>query len=252
VQLAQVADIREEEGAVQVIREQAQRFATVLTNVRGRDTGGFVAEAQAAVAERVRMPPGYEIVWGGQFENQQRAQARLAVVVPVALGAIFLLLYLTFGSLRQAALVFCNVPFALIGGVLLLWASGEFISVPASVGFLCLMGIAVLNGVVLISYINRLIAEEGMDLSAAVREGAKRRMTPVALTASIAALALVPFLFATGPGSEIQRPLAYVVIGGLITATVLTLVLLPILYERFAVPRKAAEPAPAKRPERVA
>jgi cobalt-zinc-cadmium resistance protein CzcA len=252
VQLAQVADIREEEGAVQVIREQGSRFATVLTNVRGRDTGGFVAEAQAAVAERVQLPQGYEIVWGGQFENQQRAQARLAIVVPIALGAIFLLLYLTFGSVRQATLVFCNVPFALIGGVLLLWASGEFISVPASVGFLCLMGIAVLNGVVLISYINRLIAEEGMDLSAAVREGAKRRMTPVALTASIAALALVPFLFATGPGSEIQRPLAYVVIGGLITATVLTLVLLPILYERFAVPRKAPEPAPVKRPEPVA
>ena len=239
VLLSQVAEIREEEGAVQVIREQAQRFATVLSNVRGRDIGGFVAEAQAAVAARVPMPAGYEIVWGGQFENQQRAQARLMVVVPVAMGGIFLLLFLTFGSVRQALLVFCNVPFALIGGVIALWLSGEFISVPASVGFLCLMGIAVLNGVVLISYINRLIAEEGLDLSRAVREGAKRRMTPVTLTAAIAALALVPFLFATGPGSEIQRPLAVVVIGGLVTATVLTLVLLPILYERFALPRRA-------------
>jgi outer membrane protein TolC len=166
----------------------------------------------------------------------------LAIVVPVALGGIFLLLYLTFGSVRQATLVFCNVPFALIGGVIALWASGEFLSVPASVGFLCLIGIAVLNGVVLISYINRLIAEEGLSLSAAVREGAKRRMTPVTLTAFIAALALVPFLFATGPGSEIQRPLAVVVIGGLVTATVLTLVLLPILYERFALPRRKAPP----------
>jgi heavy metal efflux system protein len=237
VLLSQVADIREEEGAVQVIREQAERFATVLSNVRGRDIGGFVAEAQAAVAQRVQLPQGYRLVWGGQFENQQRAQARLAIVVPIALGAIFLLLYLTFGSARQATLVFCNVPFALIGGVIALWASGEFISVPASVGFLTLIGIAVLNGVVLISYINRLIAEEGLELEQAVREGAKRRMTPVVLTAMIAALALVPFLFATGPGSEIQRPLAIVVIGGLITATVLTLVLLPILYERFAMPK---------------
>ena len=246
VLLSQVADIREEEGAVQVIREQASRFATVLSNVRGRDIGGFVAEAQARVAERVQLPQGYEVVWGGQFENQQRAQARLAIVVPVALAAIFLLLYLTFGSVRQATLVFCNVPFALIGGVLALWASGEFISVPASVGFLCLIGIAVLNGVVLISYINRLIAEEGLDLAQAVREGARRRLTPVTLTASIAALALVPFLFATGPGSEIQRPLAIVVIGGLVTATVLTLVLLPILYERFAVARATA---PATQPQ---
>jgi len=243
VLLGQVADIREEEGAVQVIREQAERFATVLSNVRGRDIGGFVAEARAAVESRVQLPAGYTMVWGGQFENQQRAQARLAVVVPLALAAIFLLLYLTFGSVRQATLVFCNVPFALIGGVLALWVSGEFVSVPASVGFLTLIGIAVLNGVVLISYINRLIAEDGLSLSEAVREGAKRRMTPVVLTAAIAALALVPFLFATGPGSEIQRPLAIVVIGGLITATVLTLVLLPILYERFALPR-VKQPAP--------
>jgi cobalt-zinc-cadmium resistance protein CzcA len=247
VLLSQVADIREEEGAVQVIREQAQRFQTVLSNVRGRDIVGFVAEARAAVDRQVQMPQGYSIVWGGQFENQQRASARLAIVVPIALAAIFLLLYLTFGSVRQAALVFCNVPFALIGGVLALWASGQFVSVPASVGFLCLIGIAVLNGVVLISYINRLIAEEGMDVARATREGAKRRMVPVTLTASIAALALVPFLFATGPGSEIQLPLAVVVIGGLVTATVLTLVLLPILYERFAWPKAkpAAAPAPA-------
>jgi len=243
VLLSQVADIREEEGAVQVVREQAQRLQTVLTNVRGRDIAGFVAEARSAVAARVPLPQGYSLVWGGQFENQSRAQARLAVVVPVALGAIFLLLQLTFGSLRQATLVFCIVPFALIGGVLALWVSGQFVSVPASVGFLCLIGIAVLNGVVLISYINRLI-EEGMELSAAVREGARRRMVPVTLTAAIAALALVPFLFATGPGSEIQLPLAIVVIGGLVTATVLTLVMLPILYERFGLPGPKAAPLP--------
>ena len=237
VALSQVAKIAEEEGPIQVIREQTQRYATVLSNVRGRDLVGFVAEAQAAVEQRVQLPPGYRLEWGGQFENQQRASARLAIVVPIALAMIFLLLYFTFSSVRQAALVFCNVPFAAIGGVVALYLSGEFLSVPASVGFIALIGIAVLNGVVLISYINRLLTEEGLTLHAAVREGAKRRMTPVVLTATIAAFGLVPFLFATGPGAEIQRPLAIVVIGGLVTATVLTLVLLPILYDRFALPR---------------
>jgi cobalt-zinc-cadmium resistance protein CzcA len=242
VELSQLATILEEEGVVQVIREDAQRYQTVLANVRGRDLVGFVAEAEAAVAEKVQIPAGYTLDWGGQFENQKRASARLAVVVPLALCLIFLLLYLTFGSARQAVLVFCNVPFAAIGGVIGLWISGEFLSVPASVGFIALIGIAVLNGVVLISYINRLIAEEGLSLHQAVREGAKRRMTPVTLTATIAAIALVPFLFATGPGAEIQRPLAAVVIGGLVTATVLTLVLLPILYDRFAVPLPRTAP----------
>ncbi|WP_043360216.1 efflux RND transporter permease subunit [Belnapia sp. F-4-1] len=247
VALSQVARITEEEGPIQVIREGTQRYATILANVRGRDLVGFVAEAQAAVAQRVELPPGYRMEWGGQFENQQRASARLAIVVPIALGMIFLLLYFTFGSARQAALVFCNVPFAAIGGVVALWLSGEFLSVPASVGFIALIGIAVLNGVVLVSYINRLIAEEGLALADAVREGAKRRMTPVILTATIAAFGLVPFLFATGPGAEIQQPLAVVVIGGLVTATVLTLVLLPILYARFALPKAEAEAAPAAR-----
>jgi cobalt-zinc-cadmium resistance protein CzcA len=253
VALSQVAKVSEEEGPIQVIREQTQRYATVLSNVRGRDLVGFVAEARAAVEQRVQLPPGYRLEWGGQFENQQRASARLAIVVPIALGLIFLLLYFTFGSVRQAALVFCNVPFAAIGGVVALWLSGEFLSVPASVGFIALIGIAVLNGVVLVSYINRLLDEEGMPLHDAVREGAKRRMTPVVLTATIAAFGLVPFLFATGPGAEIQRPLAVVVIGGLVTATTLTLVLLPILYDRFALPRaeqrameeRHAVPAPA-------
>ncbi len=249
VALSQVARIAEEEGPIQVIREGTQRYATILANVRGRDLVGFVAEAQAAVAQRVELPAGYRMEWGGQFENQQRASARLAIVVPIALGMIFLLLYFTFGSARQAALVFCNVPFAVIGGVIALWGSGEFLSVPASVGFIALIGIAVLYGVVLVSYINRLIAEEGLSLADAVREGAKRRMTPVTLTATIAAFGLVPFLFATGPGAEIQRPLAIVVIGGLVTATVLTLVLLPILYSRFALPKAeagAASPAGAE------
>lgn len=235
VELAQIADIRVEDGPIQVIREDGQRFATVLANVRGRDLVGFVSDAQAAVASSLALPQGYALDWGGQFENQQRAAARLAVVVPIALAAIFLLLYLTFGSVRQAVLVFCNVPFATIGGVIALWASGELLSVPASVGFIALIGIAVLNGVVLISCINEIVDDQTMTFRQAIVEGTKRRLRPVMLTATIAALGLVPFLFATGPGAEIQRPLAIVVIGGLVTATALTLLLLPILYDRFAV-----------------
>lgn len=237
VELAQVAAIRIEDGPIQVIREDGQRFATVLANVRGRDLVGFVTDAKAAVAEKVEMPKGYGLVWGGQFENQQRASARLMIVVPIALGGIFLLLYLTFGSFRQATLVFCNVPFATIGGVIALWASGEFLSVPSSVGFIALMGIAVLNGVVLVSYINEVCGRGTLPFREAVMEGTRRRLRPVSLTASIAALGLVPFLFADGPGAEIQRPLAIVVIGGLVTATALTLLMLPILYDRFALPR---------------
>jgi len=241
VELAQIADVNAEDGPIQVIRENGQRYATVLVNVRGRDLVGFVADAQAAVNSNVQIPSDYVLDWGGQFENQQRAAARLAIVLPIALGLIFLLLYLTFGSLRQATLVFCNVPFATIGGVVALWASGQFLSVPASVGFIALIGIAVLNGVVLITYINEIVARGDLPLRDAVMEGARRRMRPVILTATIAALGLAPFLFASGPGSEIQKPLAVVVIGGLVTATMLTLIFLPILYERFGLPRAVRE-----------
>jgi cobalt-zinc-cadmium resistance protein CzcA len=229
--------VKIEDGPVQVIREDGQRFATVLVNVRGRDLVGFVNDAKAAVAANVQMSPDYSLSWGGQFENQQRAAARLSIVLPIALALIFLLLFMTFQSVRQAVLVFCNVPFATIGGVIALWASGEFLSVPASVGFIALIGIAVLNGVVMISYINEIVARGNLPFREAVMEGARRRMRPVMLTATIAALGLTPFLFATGPGAEIQRPLAIVVIGGLVTATLLTLILLPILYDRFALPR---------------
>ena len=234
VELSQLADVRVENGPIQIIREEGRRFATVLANVTGRDLVGFVDEAKKAVAKNVKTPPGYRYQWGGQFENQQRASARLAIVVPIALALIFLLLYLTFNSVLQATLVFCNVPFAAIGGILGLWLSGEFMSVPSSVGFIALIGIAVLNGVVLISYINKLVAEGTRSTREAVLEGARRRMRPVMLTATIAAFGLIPFLFAHGPGAEIQRPLAIVVIGGLISATVLTLILLPILYDRTA------------------
>ncbi len=241
VELGQIADVRLEDGPIQVIREDGERFATVLSNVRGRDLVGFVGDAKAAVAAKVKLPQGYRLVWGGQFENQQRAAARLSLVVPIALSFIFLLLYLTFGSLRQAVLVFCIVPFATVGGVIALWLSGEFLSVPASVGFIALIGIAVLNGVVMVTYINQVVASGAHGFREAVMEGARRRLRPVTLTATIAAFGLVPFLFATGPGSEIQKPLAIVVIGGLFTATALTLLLLPVLYERFGAP--ALKPA---------
>lgn len=232
VSLTALADINRVEGPVQVERELGERFVVVAANVSGRDLVGFVEDARQAVADNVSLDTGYRLAWGGQFENQQRAAKRLGLVVPVSIGLIFLLLFTTFGSIRQAILVLLNIPFALIGGVFGLWISGEYLSVPASVGFIALLGIAVLNGVVLVSYFNQLRAL-GLSLHETVVEGAKRRLRPVLMTAFIAAFGLIPLLFATGPGSEIQRPLAAVVIGGLVTSTLLTLVLLPILYRRF-------------------
>ncbi|MBS4099191.1 MAG: efflux RND transporter permease subunit [Sulfuricella sp.] len=237
VPLASIARLKRLDGPVKIDRENAQRYVVVQSNVRGRDLVGFVEEAKQAVAKAAPLPAGYSMVWGGQFENQQRAAARLTVVVPVALGLIFLLLFSTFGSVRQAVLVFANIPFAMVGGVLGLAVSGEYLSVPASVGFIALLGIAVLNGVVMVSYFNQLVAQ-GLSLTQAVVEGAKRRLRPVMMTASITAFGLVPLLFASGPGSEIQKPLAIVVIGGLLTSTVLTLVILPLLYARFCKERK--------------
>jgi cobalt-zinc-cadmium resistance protein CzcA len=234
VPLSVVARLERVEGPVKINRENGARMVVVQSNVRGRDLVGFVDEARAAVAARIKLPEGYRLTWGGQFENQQRASARLAVVIPVALGMIFMLLFATFGSVRQAVLVLTNIPFALIGGILALWISGEYMSVPASVGFIALLGIAVLNGVVMVSYFNQLHAE-GMDITRVVFEGAKRRLRPVLMTASITAFGLLPVLFATGPGSEIQKPLAVVVTGGLISSTLLTLVMLPILYRRFGL-----------------
>ncbi len=234
VPLSVVARLERVEGPVKINRENGARMVVVQSNVRGRDLVGFVDEAKAAVAAQIKLPEGYRLTWGGQFENQQRASARLAVVIPVALGMIFMLLFATFGSVRQAVLVLTNIPFALIGGILALWISGEYMSVPASVGFIALLGIAVLNGVVMVSYFNQLHAE-GMDITRVVFEGAKRRLRPVLMTASITAFGLLPVLFATGPGSEIQKPLAVVVTGGLISSTLLTLVMLPILYRRFGL-----------------
>ena len=234
VPLAEVAKVLRVDGPVKVDRENARRYVVVQSNVTGRDLVGFVDDAKAAVAREVKLPDGYQLTWGGQFENQQRAAARLAVVVPIALALIFFLLFSTFGSLRQALLVLSNVPFAMVGGIFGLLLSGEYLSVPASVGFIALLGIAVLNGVVMVSYFNQLLAR-GMSVAEAVVEGAQRRLRPVMMTASIAALGLLPMLFASGPGSEVQRPLAIVVIGGLVTSTALTLVLLPILFRRYGV-----------------
>lgn len=234
VPLSAIAKLERVDGPVQVNRENAQRYVVVQTNVRDRDLVGFVDEAKAKVLQQVKLPAGYSIVWGGQFENQQRAAARLAVVVPVALLLIFLLLMSTFRSVRQAVLVLANIPFALVGGVFALLIAREYLSVPASVGFIALLGIAVLNGVVMVSYFNQLLAQ-GLPIGRVVVEGAKRRLRPVLMTASIAAFGLVPLLLASGPGSEIQRPLAIVVIGGLLSSTALTLLLLPVFYRRFGV-----------------
>jgi cobalt-zinc-cadmium resistance protein CzcA len=234
VPLGSIARIRRVEGVVAVGRERGQRFTVVRSNVSGRDLVGFVEEARSVVAEKINLPPGYYLEWGGQFENQQRAATRLAIVVPVAIALIFLLLFSTFRSVRQALLVLTNIPFALIGGVFALWFTGEYLSVPASVGFIALLGIAVLNGVVMVAYFNQL-TDLNMAMQEVVIEGARRRLRPVLMTASIAAFGLVPLLFASGPGSEIQRPLAIVVIGGLATATLLTLIILPILYRRFGL-----------------
>ncbi len=234
VQLADIVKLERTEGPVSVKRERGRRLAVVIANVSGRDLVGFVEEARQRVAEQLSLPAGYYLEWGGQFENQQRAAARLAIVIPVALGLIFLILFSTFRSTRQALLVLSNIPFAMIGGVVALWLTGEYLSVPASVGFIALLGIAVLNGVVMVTYFNQLAAL-GQPVATVVVEGARRRLRPVMMTASIAAFGLIPLLFATGPGSEIQRPLAVVVIGGLVSSTLLTLVILPILYRRFGV-----------------
>lgn len=232
VPLGQVAQVTDVDGPVLIQRESARRLVTVRTNVEGRDVVSFVDELRAAIGREVQMPEGYHIDYGGQFENQQRAAARLAVVVPVSIALIFFMLFTTFRSVRQAGLIILNIPFALIGGVVSLYISGLYLSVPASVGFITLFGVAVLNGVVMVAYFNQL-REAGRTVLQAVQEGAERRLRPVLMTALIASFGLVPMLLATGPGSELQRPLAVVVIGGLVTSTLLTLVLLPTLYAWF-------------------
>ena len=232
VPLSQVADIQLVEGAAQITREDTRRRIGVELNVRGRDIGSFVAEAQAKIAKDVQLPPGYYLKWGGTFENLQRASQRLLIVVPIALFLIFILLYTTFSSIKQAALIYTGIPFAIVGGIFALALRGMPFSISAGVGFIALFGVAVLNGVVMISFINQL-RQEGRSLAEAVKEGAETRLRPVLMTALVASLGFIPMAIATSAGAEVQRPLATVVIGGLITSTLLTLLILPTLYGWF-------------------
>ncbi|CAG9168449.1 efflux RND transporter permease subunit [Cupriavidus respiraculi] len=232
VPLQSVARIEVTDGPAQISREMAKRRVVVMINVKDRDLGGFVAELQQAAESKVKLPEGYYFEWGGQFQNMERAMGHLKIIVPVTIAAIFFLLFLLFNSVRFATLIITVLPFASIGGIIGLFVTGEYLSVPASVGFIALWGMAVLNGVVLVSYI-RTLRDSGIDLDKAIVQGATQRFRPVMMTATIAMLGLVPFLFSTGPGSEVQRPLAVVVIGGLITSTLLTLVMVPTLYRWF-------------------
>jgi cobalt-zinc-cadmium resistance protein CzcA len=232
IPLARLAKIEIADGPAQISRELGKRRVVVGINVVDRDLGSFVTELQAAIARDVKLPEGYRLEWGGQFQNMERALGHLSVIIPITVAAIFFLLFLLFRSVKTATLIILVLPFASLGGIVAMFISGEYLSVPASVGFIALWGIAVLNGVVLVSYIRDLRAR-GMSVAEAVIEGAKLRFRPVMMTATVAALALIPFLFATGPGSEVQRPLAIVVIGGLISCTLLTLVVLPAIYRWF-------------------
>lgn len=230
--LADVAQISVADGPAQISREMGKRRIVVGINVKDRDLGSFVAELQQKVDAEIKLADGYYLEWGGQFQNMERALGHLAVIIPITIAAIFFLLFLLFNSLRYATLIITVLPFASIGGVIGLFITGEYLSVPASVGFIALWGIAVLNGVVLVSYI-RSLRRDGRSVREAVVEGARLRFRPVMMTATVAMLGLIPFLFATGPGAEVQRPLAIVVIGGIITSTLLTLVVLPTLYRWF-------------------
>lgn len=232
IPLKQISDIRIVEGPSSIDREDGQRRIVIEANVEGRDIVSFVEEGQRLLSQKVKLPVGYYVSWGGQFENQQRAMKRLSIVVPLSITLVFFLLFSTFNSARYAILILLNLPMALIGGIFGLWISGQYLSVPASVGFIALFGVAVLNGIVLVSYINKL-REDGFTLEDAIMTGCEKRLRPVLMTALVTILGLVPLLFATGPGSEVQKPLATVVVGGLITSTLLTLIVLPTLYRWF-------------------
>lgn len=230
VPLSEVAKVTVAEGYSFVRREQLQRYAVIQMDVRGRDVDGFVAEAAKAIEGNVDLPPGYWVEWGGAFENQQRALAKLSVIVPVTIFFIFVLLYTAFNSIKFAALILANVPFATIGGLLALFLTGQYLSVPSAIGFIAVFGVAMLNGIVLVSFLNEQ-RERGLSIREAVIQGTTLRLRPVLMTASVAILGLVPMLISSGVGAETQRPLATVVVGGLLSSTLLTLILLPVLYE---------------------
>ena len=240
VPLADLATIKTLVGPRQITRENAQRFITVQANVVERDIGSFVEEARAVIDDKAALPPGYLVAWGGQFELAQKANRRLALVVPITLGLICLLLYMSFNSLKNTVLILLNIPLALVGGIISLWLLRENLSVPASVGFIALFGIALENGMVLVTYLNQLL-QEGKSVDQASVEGALLRVRPVLMTAITTGLGLIPLLLATGTGSDVQRPLATVVIGGLVTSTILTLLVLPSLYKWFAANPDHAE-----------
>ena len=230
VPLSEVAEVSVAEGYSFVRREQLQRYAVIQMDVRGRDVDSFVKEAEVAIKQQVKLPAGYWIEWGGAFENQQRALAKLALIVPITIFFIFVLLYTAFNSLKYAALILANVPFATIGGLLALFVTGQYLSVPSAIGFIAVFGVAMLNGIVLVSFLNEL-RDKGLSVREAVVQGTALRLRPVLMTASVAILGLVPMLLSRGVGAETQRPLATVVVGGLLSSTLLTLILLPVLYE---------------------
>ena len=232
VPLDEVASVKEIVGPRQITRERSQRFIAIQANVVGRDIGGFVEDAEAAIASEVDLPAGYITVWGGSYKLQQEANKRFALVIPITLLLILLMIYAALDSFRNSLLILLNIPLALVGGIVALWISGENLSVPATVGFIALFGIALGNGLVLITYTNQLV-REGMDVGAASIEAACRRLRPVLMTAITTGLGLLPLLLATGTGSEVQRPLAVVVTGGLVSSTLLTLLVVPALYKWF-------------------
>ncbi|HKJ22579.1 MAG TPA: efflux RND transporter permease subunit, partial [Gammaproteobacteria bacterium] len=230
IPLSRVAKVSVSSGYSFIRREQLQRYAVIQMDVRGRDVNGFVKEANARIHKDIKLPQGYWLQWGGSFENQRRAMKRLSIIVPVTIFFIFVLLYTAFNSVKYAALIIANIPFAIIGGVFSLWVTGQYLSVPSAIGFIAVFGVAMLNGIVLVSFINDRRAQ-GDSVREAVRSGAEMRLRPVLITASVAILGLIPMLLSQGVGAETQRPLATVVIGGLFTSTLLTLILLPIFYE---------------------
>ena len=233
VPINSVAEIKAVDGPISIMREQSSRVGVVRSNVEDRDLGGFVEEAMARISAEVKLPDGYTLTYGGQFENQQRANARFSTVIPLSILVIFFILFFTFRSITLSLMILLNIPFAVTGGLISLYLSGEYMSVPASVGFIALFGIAVLNGLVMVGYFVQLI-KKGYSIDEAVEMGAKRRLRPVLMTASIAALGLVPMLIGGGVGSEVQKPLAVVVLGGLATSTALTLLILPPTFKMIA------------------
>jgi len=232
IPLGAVVDFAVIKGPNQITREDGKRRVVVMANVRERDLGSFVQEAQKAIEDKIKLPPGYWIAWGGQFEHLISASQRLWIVVPLALSLIFLLLFTAFGSLKNALLIFSGVPLALTGGLFALWVRDIPLSISAAIGFIALSGVATLNGIVMISFINEL-REKGETLDQAIRKGALTRLRPVLMTALVASLGFVPMALSTGTGAEVQRPLATVVIGGIISSTALTLLVLPALYREF-------------------